>query len=96
MVVSVVVVVVLLGPLNPTKTGIKGRGILGKKGPNHAADPVITRYCIAPLWKTKNRKTTRTPACPRPQSLCAMSCYETGDAECVSHLRARVLKVCVP
>ena len=25
-----------------------------------------------------------------------MSCYETGDAECVSHLRARVLKVCVP
>ena len=32
-------------PLNPCgRTGIAGRGLLGKWGPNHAADPVITRY----------------------------------------------------
>ena len=30
-------------PLTPILTGIKGRGVLGKYGPNHAADPVITR-----------------------------------------------------
>lgn len=31
-------------PLNPIgRTGIKGRGVLGKWGPNHAADPIITR-----------------------------------------------------
>ena len=26
------------------RTGISGRGILGKWGPNHAADPVVTRW----------------------------------------------------
>lgn len=32
-------------PLNPLgRTGIKGRGLLGKWGPNHAADPVVTRW----------------------------------------------------
>ena len=30
-------------PETPIKTGIKGRGMLGKFGPNHAADPVVTR-----------------------------------------------------
>ena len=30
-------------PVTPIKTGIKGRGLLGKYGPNHAADPIITR-----------------------------------------------------
>lgn len=30
-------------PLTPLKTGIRGRGVLGKYGPNHAADPIITR-----------------------------------------------------
>lgn len=29
-------------PVTPIKTGIKGRGMLGKYGPNHAADPIIT------------------------------------------------------
>ena len=29
-------------PKNPVKTGIKGRGILSKFGPQHAADPVVT------------------------------------------------------
>lgn len=34
-------------PMNPIgRTGISGRGLLGKWGPNHAADPVLTK------WKT--------------------------------------------
>ncbi|XP_073504867.1 ADP-ribose pyrophosphatase, mitochondrial isoform X2 [Phyllobates terribilis] len=32
-------------PRNPTgRTGITGRGLLGRWGPNHAADPIITRW----------------------------------------------------
>ena len=32
-------------PLNPVgRTGISGRGLLGKWGPNHAADPIVTRF----------------------------------------------------
>uniref|UniRef100_H3A048 ADP-ribose pyrophosphatase, mitochondrial n=1 Tax=Latimeria chalumnae TaxID=7897 RepID=H3A048_LATCH len=32
-------------PRNPFgRTGLKGRGLLGRWGPNHAADPIITRY----------------------------------------------------
>ena len=32
-------------PLNPYgRTGMKGRGLLGKWGPNHAADPIVTRF----------------------------------------------------
>ena len=31
-------------PINPRgRTGMKGRGLLGKWGPNHAADPIVTR-----------------------------------------------------
>ena len=31
-------------PLNIRgRTGLRGRGVLGKWGPNHAADPVVTR-----------------------------------------------------
>lgn len=32
-------------PINPIgRTGIVGRGLLGRWGPNHAADPVVTRW----------------------------------------------------
>eukprot|EP00127_Corallochytrium_limacisporum_P007524 Clim_evm46s253 gene=Clim_evmTU46s253 len=32
-------------PLNPQgRTGICGRGLLGRWGPNHAADPIVTRW----------------------------------------------------
>ena len=32
-------------PRNPKgRTGISGRGHLGKWGPNHAADPIVTRW----------------------------------------------------
>lgn len=31
-------------PINPVgRTGIKGKGILGRWGPNHAADPIVSR-----------------------------------------------------
>lgn len=39
-------------PLNPMgRTGIRGRGCLGRWGPNHAADPILTR------WKRNSQKT---------------------------------------
>ncbi|KAI5097182.1 ADP-ribose pyrophosphatase, mitochondrial [Silurus meridionalis] len=32
-------------PLNPRgRTGLNGRGLLGRWGPNHAADPIVTRW----------------------------------------------------
>lgn len=32
-------------PLNPAgRMGIRGRGLLGRWGPNHAADPIVTRW----------------------------------------------------
>lgn len=32
-------------PLNPRgRTGLRGRGLLGRWGPNYAADPIVTRY----------------------------------------------------
>lgn len=38
-------------PINPVgRTGITGRGLLGKWGPNHAADPIVTR------WKRQDGK----------------------------------------
>ena len=40
---------------NPVgRTGLKGRGTLGKWGPNHAADPIVTRsvcHVAAVMWK---------------------------------------------
>ncbi|CAK1551135.1 unnamed protein product [Leptosia nina] len=34
-------------PLNPVgRTGIHGRGTLGRWGPNHAADPIVTKWKI--------------------------------------------------
>jgi len=42
-------------PLNPSgRTGIKGRGVLGRWGPNHAADPIVTR------WKRTSEGTVET------------------------------------
>ncbi|WKX95111.1 hypothetical protein Q1695_011960 [Nippostrongylus brasiliensis] len=33
-----------LRPINPIgRTGLRGRGVLGRWGPNHAADPLVTR-----------------------------------------------------
>ncbi|EZA58090.1 ADP-ribose pyrophosphatase, mitochondrial [Ooceraea biroi] len=45
-------------PLNPVgRTGIVGRGLLGRWGPNHAADPIVTR------WKRDNSGLVETDKC---------------------------------
>jgi len=34
-------------PMNPRgRTGLRGRGLMGKFGPNHAADPIVTRSLV--------------------------------------------------
>ena len=41
-------------PRNPIgRTGITGRGQLGKWGPNHAADPIVTRLIFLKLMSEK-------------------------------------------
>lgn len=45
-------------PLNPEgRTGLKGRGVLGKWGPNHAADPIVTRWKMIEDQVEKNSST---------------------------------------
>ena len=52
-------------PRNPRgRTGMSGRGLLGKWGPNHAADPIVTRY---------------DPARPRTLQMVAIRRRDTGD-----------------
>lgn len=44
-------------PLNPRgRTGLRGRGRLGRWGPNHAADAVLTRYGLHFLFYFNPRK----------------------------------------
>ena len=49
-------------PLNIRgRTGLQGRGVLGRYGPNHAADPIVTR------WKRDERgKQVYEPSSGRP------------------------------
>lgn len=65
-------------PLNPRgRTGLAGRGLLGQWGPNHAADPIVTRR--EPLTGTVQVRrsgteaalpsTTPTPYTPAPTRL---------------------------
>jgi len=52
-------------PLNPRgRTGMTNRGLLGKWGPNHAADPIVTR---------------EKPAEPRKLQMVAIKRRDTGD-----------------
>ena len=42
-------------PLNPSgRTGVAGRGVLGRFGPNHFADPVVTRWRRDPAGEIIN------------------------------------------
>ena len=36
------------------RTGMAGRGLLGRWGPNHAADPVVTRLVILSIKALQN------------------------------------------
>lgn len=49
-------------PLNPIgRTGIIGRGLLGRWGPNHAADPIVTRWKQDITGVTEINKDTNKP-----------------------------------
>ncbi|XP_066594168.1 ADP-ribose pyrophosphatase, mitochondrial isoform X2 [Prorops nasuta] len=49
-------------PLNPIgRTGIIGRGLLGRWGPNHAADPIVTRWKRNGTGALEIDKTTEKP-----------------------------------
>ncbi|XP_050304005.1 ADP-ribose pyrophosphatase, mitochondrial isoform X2 [Anthonomus grandis grandis] len=49
-------------PLNPVgRTGLQGRGILGKWGPNHAADPIVTRWKVTDSQEKIHNNFTNKP-----------------------------------
>lgn len=49
-------------PLNPNgRSGICGRGLLGRWGPNHAADPIVTRWLRDESNKIVYDETTNSP-----------------------------------
>ncbi|KAM4634652.1 ADP-ribose pyrophosphatase, mitochondrial [Polymixia lowei] len=49
-------------PLNPRgRTGLAGRGLLGRWGPNHAADPIVTRWKVDAKGKKISHPVTKRP-----------------------------------
>nr|XP_019958608.1 PREDICTED: ADP-ribose pyrophosphatase, mitochondrial isoform X1 [Paralichthys olivaceus] len=49
-------------PLNPHgRTGLTGRGLLGRWGPNHAADPVVTRWKVDAKGAKIHHPVTKRP-----------------------------------
>lgn len=62
-------------PLNPLgRTGIFGRGLLGRWGPNHAADPIVTRWKSNVSGSTEINKDTKKPIL----QLVAIQRYDSG------------------
>lgn len=43
------------------RTGIRGRGLLGRWGPNHAADPIVTRWLRDSSGKRILNQDTKKP-----------------------------------
>ncbi|KAK2833695.1 hypothetical protein Q5P01_017584 [Channa striata] len=49
-------------PLNPSgRTGVTGRGLLGRWGPNHAADPIVTRWKVDAKGERVHHPDSRRP-----------------------------------
>ncbi|XP_057202193.1 ADP-ribose pyrophosphatase, mitochondrial [Triplophysa rosa] len=49
-------------PLNPHgRTGLEGRGLLGRWGPNHAADPIVTRWKTDSVGQCVNNTNSQRP-----------------------------------
>nr|XP_020508902.1 ADP-ribose pyrophosphatase, mitochondrial [Labrus bergylta] len=49
-------------PLNPRgRTGVTGRGLLGRWGPNHAADPIVTRWKVDAKGAKMNHPVSKRP-----------------------------------
>lgn len=62
-------------PLNPFgRTGIKGRGMLGRFGPNHAADPIVS------TWK-RNQKNEIMKHEQSKKPILMILCIKRGDTE---------------
>lgn len=71
-------------PLNPRgRTGLCGRGVLGRWGPNHAADPIVTR------WKMVDEKRAVDPV----SQLYGMFLYYMFIIYCIVHFRP-ILQFC--
>jgi ADP-ribose pyrophosphatase len=50
------------GPLNIRgRTGLRGRGVLGRYGPNHAADPIVTRWKRHPEGGIRHDSVSQRP-----------------------------------
>lgn len=62
-------------PLNPFgRTGIIGRGILGRYGPNHAADPIVTK------WK-RNKSNNEIIKHEDGKPILRVLCIQRGDTK---------------
>lgn len=60
-------------PLNPFgRTGISGRGILGRYGPNHAADPIVSTWKRDDARKIVHHEKSRKP-------VLRILCIQRGD-----------------
>jgi hypothetical protein len=62
-------------PMNPRgRTGMSGRGLLGRFGPNHAADPIITKWA-----RTRKGEFERDHKGRRHLQFVAVKRHDTGD-----------------
>lgn len=62
-------------PLNPCgRTGLIGRGVLGRWGPNHAADPIVTRW-----KKSENQPVLHKNSCKPIIQFVAIQRKDSGE-----------------
>ncbi|XP_055534678.1 ADP-ribose pyrophosphatase, mitochondrial [Wyeomyia smithii] len=63
-------------PLNPFgRTGLRGRGLLGRWGPNHAADPIVTRWKIDSEGRPVVNESSGLPVL----QMCAIERHDCGE-----------------
>ena len=65
-------------PICEIRTGIKGRGMLGRYGPNHAADPIVTKFNFR-KWRFEFVSGQRTDTDP-PQWCIPGGMVDAGEA----------------
>lgn len=63
-------------PLNPFgRTGLRGRGLLGRWGPNHAADPIVTRWKLDAQGQQVVNESSGLPML----QMCAIERHDCGE-----------------